>query len=236
MNRPTLLLLLLLTACSAARAQVGSPRADLAIGGSAGMVMNRVSFTPVIKQAWKNGPTLGMTARYTCEKYFNMLCAFQAELNYSQAGWREVIDTSADTYERTVHYLQLPLLAHLGFGRERGGAKGYLVLGPQLGYSVGDTQKRGGEWSEQTLALRRNGVTQQYDLPVQQRFEYGITGGIGLDLSTRSGHHFLVEGRYFYGLSDIFSNSKKDPFGRSANGTIIAKVSYLFDILRYTPH
>ncbi len=73
---------------------------------------------------------------------------------------------------------------------------------------------------------------EQYDLQVQKKFEYGLTGGAGLDLSTRSGHHFLLEGRYYYALSDIFKNSKKDPFGRSANGAILIKASYLFDIIK----
>ena len=67
---------------------------------------------------------------------------------------------------------------------------------------------------------------------MQRKFEYGITGGLGIDFSTKKGHHFILEGRYFYGLSDMFKNSKKDPFARSANSTIIAKVSYLFDIKR----
>lgn len=217
-------------------AQVGKPRTDLAIGVNGGFVMNRVSFMPSIKQNFKNGMTAGFTARYTCEKYFGMICAFQGELNYSQAGWNENITSSEDTYQRTIHYLQVPLLANLGFGRERGGVKGFLVIGPQLGFCIGESEKREGEWSEQTLSLRPSGVTQQYDLKVQRRFEYGITGGLGIDVSTKKGHHFIVEGRYFYGLSDIFSNSKKDPFGRSANGTISAKVSYLFDIIRTKPN
>ncbi len=213
-------------------AQVGKPRTDLAIGGSGGFVMNRVSFNPSIKQTMKNGMTLGLTARYTCEKYFSMICAFQGEINYTQAGWKEVIDTSTDTYQRTMHYVQVPLFANLGFGRERGGVKGFLVIGPQLGFCIGETEKRGGEWTSRTLAMRINGVTEQYDLKVQRKFEYGIAGGLGMDISTRKGHHFILEGRYFFGLSDIFSNSKKDPFGRSANGNIVIKVSYLFDIIK----
>ena len=110
--------------------------------------------------------------------------------------------------------------------------KGFLVIGPQLGFCIGETEKRGGEWSAATLAARTNGITEQYDLEVQRKFEYGIAGGLGMDVSTRSGHHFILEGRYFYGLSDIFSNSKKDPFGRSSNGGIFVKVSYLFDIIK----
>ena len=38
--------------------------------------------------------------------------------------------------------------------------------------------------------------------------------------------NFFVEGRYFYGLSDIFHNSKTDDFGRSANTTISVRIGY----------
>ena len=30
----------------------------------------------------------------------------------------------------------------------------------------------------------------------------------------------------------MFDNGKKDPFGRSANGAIIVKAGYLFDLIR----
>ncbi len=51
-----------------------------------------------------------------------------------------------------------------------------------------------------------------------------------MELHTKIGH-FMLEGRYYYGLSDIYGNSKKDVFSRSNNGTIVAKLSYLFDIV-----
>ena len=89
-------------------AQVGKPRTDLAIGGGGGFVMNTVSFSPSIKQTLKNGMTMGVTARYTCEKYFNMICAFQGEINYSQAGWKEGFDDGRGGRELVVivHALQ----------------------------------------------------------------------------------------------------------------------------------
>lgn len=218
--------------CSAMHAQVGEARCDLAVGVSGGYVLNKVSFNPTIKQDFYTGTTFGVTLRYTCEKYFAALCALQAEVNYTGMGWKENIETSTDTYERQMNYIQIPLLANLGFGRERGGVKGFLVLGPQIGFCLNEKEKKGGEWTEESLKKRPNQVIQQYDLEVQRKFEYGLTGGLGMDVSTRSGHHFLLEGRYYYALSDIFKNSKKDPFGRSANGAIIAKASYLFDIVK----
>ena len=231
MKKP-LLTIILAVASLAAQAQVGEARRDLAVGVSGGYVLNKVSFNPTIKQDFHTAPTFGITLRYTCEKYFAALCALQTEVNYTGLGWKEKIETSTDTYERQVNYIQVPLLANLGFGRERGGVKGFLVLGPQIGFCLSEKEKRGGDWTEETLNKRPNQVVEQYDLKVQRKFEYGLTGGLGLDVSTRSGHHFLLEGRYYYALSDIFKNSKKDPFGRSANGAIIAKASYLFDVVR----
>lgn len=225
-------LICILAACSAVHAQVGEPRQDLSIGASGGYLLNKVSFNPTIKQDFHTGTTFGVTLRYTCEKYFSALCALQAEVNYTEMGWKENIETSEDTYERQINYIQIPLLANLGFGRERGGAKGFIVLGPQIAFCINEQEKKSGEWSEETLSKRPNQIIEQYDLKVQKKFEYGLTGGAGLDLSTRSGHHFLLEGRYYYALSDIFNNSKKDPFGRSANGAIIIKASYLFDIIK----
>jgi hypothetical protein len=200
------------------------------VGVSGGYTLNKISFNPTIKQKYHEGLTFGLSARYTCEKYFAMLCAIQVELNYTQLGWTENIELCTDTYKRNINYMQVPILAHLGFGKERGGAKGFLVLGPQIGYVVSENEERGGNW---TLPLQRpNNITEQYDTKVQKKFEYGLTGGLGVDISTKSGHHFILEGRYYYALSDIFNNSKKDTFGRSANGAILAKLSYLFDVVK----
>lgn len=214
-------------------AQVGKPRTDLAVGVGGGFVLNTVSFSPSIKQGMKGGMTMGLTARYTCEKYFNMICAFQGEINYTQAGWKENFEEGSDlAYQRTIHYVQMPLFANLGFGRERGGVKGFLVVGPQLGFCIGESEKKSGDWSKYVPSRTLVGGLSQYDLKVEKKFEYGIAGGLGMDVSTKKGHHFILEGRYFFGLSDIFNNTKKDPFGRSANSTIYVKVSYLFDVIK----
>ncbi len=55
-----------------------------------------------------------------------------------------------------------------------------------------------------------------------------VLGGAGLELRTKAGN-FLVEGRYYYALSDFYKSTKKDYFSRSAHGTIVAKITYLFD-------
>ncbi len=228
--KKTILSLVLAMLCHlSAWSQVGDYRNNLAIGVSGGYILNQVSFDPTIKQTWHGGMTGGVTIRYTSERYFKMYCAIQAEVNYAQMGWKEKIETSEDTYERTTTYVQIPLLARLGFGKEHRGVMGFIVLGPQLGFCLGDKAEKGGAWSEETLALRPNNVVEQYSMDIENKFEYGLTGGAGLEVNTGIGH-FTIEARYFYALSDMFDNGKADTFARSANGAIIMKVGYLLDI------
>ena len=223
MKRLFLFSYFLLLILSPVFAQVGEPRTDLAIGGSGGVALNSVSFKPSVKQSMKPGATIGITARYTCEKYFSLLCAFQGELNYSQAGWKETPQASGSG-EKVKSSGAAP-----GSGAKVQ-SRATLLWGltpvcTRLRQTVKTTGNGAG-----FIPYQLNGLPNQHELKVEKKFEYGITGGLGMDISTKKGHHFIVEGRYFYGLSDMFGNSKKDPFARSANGTITAKVSYLFDI------
>lgn len=230
-----MLAFLLLLFAVPVQAQVGEARNSLAVGFTGGVMMNTIGFDPTIKQNQHIGPTFGVVARYTSERYFKAYCALQVELNYSVLGWRENILNSnseplPDTYERNIHYIQLPMLARLAWGKERRGAMGYFLAGPQIGYCLSEKSKQSAfTLNEEGYPDRPNGLYSQYAMSIDRKFDYGITAGAGLELNTSLGH-FLIEGRYYYGLSDIFNNSKKDVFGRSNNSTIVAKVTYLFDL------
>jgi hypothetical protein len=52
-----------------------------------------------------------------------------------------------------------------------------------------------------------------------------------MELSTKAGH-FLLEGRYYYGLADFWGSSKKDDFSRSGHSYMGVKLTYLFDITK----
>lgn len=217
-------------------AQIGEQRHTVAVGFNGGVSMNTISFDPTIKQKQHIGPTFGVTLRLTSEKYFKTLCALQIEANYAQLGWNEDIYNSADeplpdTYQRHLNYIQVPLLARLGWGRERRGLMGYLIAGPQIGFCIGESTARSDQWTLNSEGNpdRPNSMYAQYDMPIEKKFDYGITAGLGLEVSTAIGH-FMVDGRYYYGLSDIYGNSKKDVFSRSNNGTITVKLTYLFDL------
>ncbi len=212
-----------------ANAQLGEERHNLAVGINAGLNMSSVSFQPKLKLNTLKAMEFGVTARYMSEKYFKMMCGLLVELNYSQRGWDEKIeDGSENTYSRTMNYLELPLMAHLAWGKDdlTRGMKFFVNLGPQFGYFLSDKEKMSDNWD-----ISNRNIIEQYGKEVENKFDYGIVAGAGMEVSTGIGH-FLLEGRYYYGLADFYKNSKKDYFERSAHNIISVKLTYLFDLTK----
>ena len=185
-----------------ATAQIGEPRSNFSVGVNGGVNLNSASFTPTIKQNSLMGITGGLTARYISEKYFSMICGAQIELNFSQHGWDEFYEDYPELqYTRKMNYLEIPFLAHLAFGKDRG-LQFFVHAGPQIGFFLGDSYTISGDWDNYP------GLTvEQHDKAVDNRFDYGITGGAGVELRTKAGN-FLVEGRYYYALSDFYKDRK----------------------------
>lgn len=226
-----IVVLLLLASIRCVMAQVGEPRRDFSIGLTTGYTMNRMDFSPVIKQRSKNSPMLGFATRYVCEKYFSTVCAVEMEVLYNNLGWQEVIeDGSNNSYTRDWHFIQMPILMQMGWGRERRGMKFLFEAGPQVGIYLSGEEHKGGSGVWDT-SHRPNGVVYQYGKDPDNRVDYGIAGGVGLEFSSAIGH-ILLQGRYYYGLGDMYDNSKRGKFGRSANQTLMVKLTYLFDLVR----
>lgn len=209
-----------------ANAQLQDQRSNLAIGVNGGVNFSSISITPGFKQSKLIGPEFGVTVRYIGEKYFSMICGIQAEVNFSQRGWKEVIeDETGNTYHRAMNYIEIPLLAHLAFGKDKGnGVRFVLNLGPQVGYLLNEKETMSDPWDPSGRT-----PNEQYGKMANKKFDYGIVGGGGLEVRTGIGH-FIVEARYYFGLADFYNNSKKDPFSRSAHSYIGARLTYLFDI------
>jgi len=230
-----------------ARAQVGEYRTDLAVGVSGGYMMSSIGFMPEVPQGLLGGMTGGLTVRYTCERYFKSICAIVAEINLAQTGWKEDImdgnnqpvyytddvnKTNPLFYERKMTYVQVPVMARLGWGRERKGLQAFIQLGPQIGFFMNESTSTNVEKGRSTQTARSSKIVAQDSMAVQRTFDYGIAGGGGIEFSHPKIGHFIVEGRYYYGLGDIFDNTKSDYFGRSNFGQIVIKATYLFDLIR----
>lgn len=227
-----------------ASAQIGKHRNDLSIGVNGGYILSNVGFDPKVNQKMYGGMTAGVSFRYVCEKYFNTVCAIQAEINYAKTGWQEdILDLDdqpvinqqtgvAETYSRTINYIQIPVFAHLGWGREQRGFQFFVQAGPQIGIYLSESEEMSFSKDNINTDDRTNQIVAQYDMPVENKFDYGIAAGLGLEYSHPKAGHFQLEGRYYYGLGNIYGDSKKDYFGKSNIGNIVIKMTYLFDLAK----
>lgn len=244
MKRHIVIATIVFAAALSAVAQVGEYRNDFSVGVNGGYVFSNVQFVPKVPQSMHGGLTGGLTARYVCEKYFNTICSIYGEMNFSQMGWKEKILDSQDNpvinaeteqperYSRTINYIQVPIFAHLAWGKETKGLQFFVQAGPQMGFYLSDKTGINFELSNRNRSDRVNNTVVQDTMAIERKFDYGIAAGAGLEYSHPNIGHFLLEARYYYGLGNIYGDSKRDFFGRSNYGSIILKMTYLFDIAR----
>ena len=235
---------LLFSCATVASAQIGQHRNDFSIGVNGGYTLSNVGFTPKVTQSLLGGTTAGLSWRYVCEKYFSTICSIYGEVNYTQMGWKERILTTdnqplinagsglPEQYSRTLNYLQVPVFAHLAWGKEHSGMQFFFQLGPQFGYLLSEKTITNFNFKDRNTADRSNVVCAQDTMAVENKFDYGIAAGAGIELSVRRVGHFLLEGRYYYGLGNIYGDSKRDYFSKSNNSSIVVKLTYLFDVVR----
>ena len=168
MKKHLLFLFLLLSA--SVHAQVGEHRNDLAVGVNGGYVLSNVSFVPSVPQGLHGGITGGFSVRYTCEKYFKSICALYAEVNYAKIGWKEeILDINdkpvinphtqlEEEFKNTINYIQIPVMAHLGWGRERSGFQFFVNIGPQFGVYLSEAST-----ATPKMSIRRESATSEPD-------------------------------------------------------------------------
>lgn len=230
-----------------AQAQIGEYRNNLSIGFNGGYVLSSVGFDPEVPQGQHGGITGGLSFRYVCEKYFKTICSIYAEVNYASIGWKEDIKTLNDQpvinpvtglpeeYSRTINYVQVPIFAHLAWGKEDKGLNFFVNLGPQFGWYLSERTKTNFEFDQRNTdpeTGRSNTIVAQDTMAIKNKFDYGIAVGAGMEYSVPCVGHFLLEARYYYGLGNIYGASKRDYFGKSNFGNIVVKLSYLFDITK----
>lgn len=229
-----------------ARAQIGEHRSDFSVGGNAGYVLSNINFTPDVPQYQHGGITGGFSIRYVCEKYFKSICGIYGEVNYAKVGWKEkILDTDNNkvmitatgqplAYQRDITYVQVPIFAHLAWGREVRGVNVFVNAGPQFGFYLDESTNSNFDPLNPpaTDNERVNHIVAQDTMSVKNKLDYGIALGLGLEYSIPKVGHFLAEARYYYGLGNIYGSSKRDYFGTSNQGQIVFKLAYLFDLAK----
>lgn len=198
----------------------------ISIGGRAGASMAQTTFVPGIKETWKYGPQGALTVRYTEEKLF----ALVGEVGFDTRGWREDFGTAPFSYERSLTYLKVPLLTHIYFGSKR--LKGFVNLGPQVSYMLSESTTANFDYrnTSSVTDFPRNRHTEQMSMAVKNRFDYGICGGAGMEFYLSPRHSLYLEGRYYFGLGNIFPATKADVFSASRAQVIEISAGYWFRI------
>lgn len=223
-NRHLLSLSFILAATLAASAQ-RTYEPKFQIGGKAGATLSTMAFSPSIEQKMVQGIMVGAVARYTEEKIFGL----QAELNIEQRGWKENFEETEFDYQRKLTYIQLPVMTHIYFGSER--VKGFINLGPSVGYMLSESIKANFDYRNPADVAGfpiSNRHVNQMSMEVKNKFDYGICAGAGVEFTVKKKHSFLLEGRYYYGLGNIFSARKKDEFSASRGTSIQISLGYMF--------
>jgi len=217
-------LLLGLLGASAAQAQrMYAP--DFALGVRAGATLSQMAWQPSVRQQFTPGYTIGITARYTEEKYFGLV----ADLNITQRGWAERFkDNPEFSYRRQFTYVQLPVMTHIYFGSQK--FRGFVNLGPSIGYMIADKITSNFAYTDlpSVAGFPTDRRTEQLTLPVYRKFDYGIIGGIGAEARIRRKHSIMIEGRFYYGIANVFSSKRGDTFGASRTISIELTAAYLF--------
>jgi hypothetical protein len=197
----------------------------IAVGGKAGATFSRVNFNPSVEQTMLPGMTAGVMFRYIEEKNFGLI----AELNMTQRGWKEVFKDADYKYNHQFTYLELPIMTHIFFGSQR--VKEFFNLGPEINVMLGDGIKSNFAFQDAAgmdYFINDPRHIEQMTMKVKNRLDYGICAGAGMELNLNHKHSVLLEGRFYYGLTDVFPNHKTDTFSGSNSMTIMVTLGYFY--------
>jgi len=198
--------------------QKNSFNSELSYGVNAGVTFSKVNFNSYLSVPQEQFRQFsgGVTVRYISENHFGI----QAELNISQRGWKEKTDSVyLNKYTRSLTYLELPFLTHIYFSLDKR-VRLVFNLGPQISYYLGEKEIE----REENDQNRNNSY---YDLKVERPLDYGLKATAGLEFRTKLGS-IIVDGKYYFGLSDIFNSTRADLFQASHNQVMGVNLTYFF--------
>ena len=140
-----------------------------------------------------------------------------------------MFDESDYNYSHRFTYLELPVMTHIFFGNQR--VKGFFNLGPELNVMLGHGIKSNFAYQDAAnleyfeLNSRR---IEQMTMDIKNRLDYGICAGAGMEINMNPKHSLLLEGRFYYGLTDVFPNHKTDIFAGSNSMSITVTLGYFY--------
>lgn len=143
--------------------------------------------------------TGGVAVQYLTEKNFGL----QVEFNYVQRGWEERPGNDASQradprfYRVDLDYAEVPILAHGYFGKRN--LRIFLNAGVYLAYLLSSQVER-------EAITDDNEITIFYEERFQNKVDFGVRGGGGVEIVTKVGM-FQAEGSYSFGLNSVMDKN-----------------------------
>lgn len=188
------------------------PRLDIGVIG--GAVLSQMTFDPSITQDMAQGYSAGVSFRYIEEQLFGL----QIDALLSRRGWRDRYNEFPEYfYQRNLTYLEIPFLSHIYFPM---GQRNEISvnLGPKLGVMLGESSDSNLPSDFDNIYT---GTTVHHSMDVSKRFDYGIQAGLGYEFRFNPEWSMQLSGSYYFGLGNIFPDTKSDTFETSSNQHIM---------------
>lgn len=214
----------ILCACCLGSVAQSHYQSRIFVGAHGGLDMSRVMFTPSVDQQFLLGGNAGINFRYVEEKHFG----FIVEANWEQRGWSEDFKEMPYSYSRTANYIQIPFLAHIYWGNR---GKFFINAGPSISVFVGESTKANFNYNQVTANSDfNNRIVYQYARSVDQKVDYGISGGIGGEFCITPKHSLYLDARFYFGLGNMLKSGRTENIKGSNPMTISATLGYWFRV------
>lgn len=184
--------------------------AQFNLGIKTGANLSRINYIAkfdqdIVEQDFVLGYVGGLTFQYFTQPHIGL----QLEFLYIQKGFKTKYDTLRELqYERSIDYISMPALMHVYLGKGKFNVS--LLLGPYVSYALSSSEI----FTEGDL---RNKQKYVFDQKRDNRFEFGLQGGIGFRntfsfgiIELQSCFSFTFTSLYKWGISN--EDPDKDRF------------------------
>lgn len=201
------------------KGQTRIPR-EIHVGFIGGANLSEYTFQPKVSQRFNTGYTGGVAVRYIEETLFGLQAEFLLTQRYFRDDYREKYPELE--FKRELLYLEIPVMAHVYFkvGDHHEVA---FDAGPKIGWFLSD--KVGGnlpdDFGQAGSQYPEWDVIAHHSKPLGERkLDYGIQAGLGYEFKFNRKVSMQLQGRYYYGLANLWADTKADEFQISNNQSI----------------
>ena len=189
---------------------------ETTLGIKQGLNMSRLVITPDTSPGFLFGYNGGLVFRHISEPHLGI----QIELNFSQKGWSQRLD-SANSYSRRSSYVELPFLSHFEMGKVNSGTNFTLDVGTVLSCLISEKEKIG--------IVDTGRMKKYYGNKIGNKLDFSICIGIGIVRKTSLGN-FEIGCRIVQSLTDIFKINTNYDLTSSKNQVISFDLKYFVNL------